>query len=52
MPVMRCWEGGKPGYKWGKQGKCYTYKLGDKVSRQKAKNKAKKQGKAIKAGGY
>lgn len=24
MPVKKCTIDGKPGYKWGDQGKCYT----------------------------
>jgi hypothetical protein len=40
-------EKGKPGYKWGSQGKCYTYIPGDETSRKKAKQKAYIQGAAI-----
>ena len=47
MPVQRCQLDGKPGYKWGKQGKCYTYTAGDAASRGRAKQKATKQGLAI-----
>lgn len=47
MPVMQCTIDGKPGYKWGPQGKCYPYKKGDANSRAKAKAKAVKQGIAI-----
>ena len=25
MPIMMCQKEGKPGYKWGKEGRCYTY---------------------------
>ena len=49
MPVMPCRKQGKPGYKWGKSGKCYTYTSGDKKSRDRAKAKAVKQGRAIEA---
>lgn len=52
MPVMKCSSGGKPGYKWGKSGKCYTYTPGDKKSRERAKAKAKQQARAIYASGY
>lgn len=47
MPVKECQEDGKPGYKWGDEGKCYTYTPGDKASRERAKEKAKKQGRAV-----
>ena len=39
MPVQRCQSKGKPGFKYGKEGKCYTGK--------DAKKKAIKQGLAI-----
>lgn len=39
MPLKRCQSDGKPGYKWGDSGKCYT---GDG-----AREKAIKQGRAI-----
>lgn len=41
MPVMRCQKNGKPGYKWGKTGTCYTGRG--------AKAKARRQGRAIEA---
>lgn len=41
MPVMRCTQNGKPGYKYGKEGKCYTG--------AGAESRASKQGHAIKA---
>ena len=41
MPVKRCTSRGKPGYKWGDKGKCYTG--------PGARAKAAKQGRAIKA---
>jgi len=47
MPVKSCQENGKPGWKWGDSGKCYTYTPGDKVSSERAREKAKKQGRAI-----
>ncbi len=49
MPVMTCSADGKSGYKWGDQGKCYTYTAGDEQSRTAAENKAKLQGRAIEA---
>jgi hypothetical protein len=49
MPVKRCAKDGKPGYKWGDKGFCYTYPPGNKMARDAAKNKATQQGQAIKA---
>lgn len=51
MPVKRCQKDGKPGYKWGDEGKCYVYTPGNEASRKRAKNNAEKQGRAIKARG-
>lgn len=47
MPVKRSTKNGKPCYKTGETGKCYTYKAGDKASRERAKKKAIKQELAI-----
>ncbi len=47
MPLKRCQSDGKPGYKWGDAGKCYTYTPGDDVARKQAKQKAIKQGIAM-----
>ncbi len=41
MPVQRCTENGKMGWKYGKTGKCYAGKDG--------KAKAARQGRAIEA---
>ena len=41
---------GKPGYKWGSSGKCYTYTPGDNNGKQNAKKKAMKQAVAIGGG--
>lgn len=49
MPVQSCSEGGKPGYKYGEGGACYTYTAGNKASRERAYAKAVRQGQAIKA---
>jgi len=46
MPVQECQEGDQPGYRWGEQGKCYTYAPGDAKGRAQAKLKAFKQGMA------
>lgn len=48
MPVQRCVKNGNPGFKWGDAGKCYTYTPNNKESMKKAKEKALKQGQAIK----
>jgi hypothetical protein len=47
MPINRATSGGKPGYRAGKTGKVYTYKAGDKKSREAAKKKAINQELAI-----
>jgi len=49
MPVQSCRKDGKPGYKYGTNGACYTYTTGNKASRDRAHAKAAKQGQAIKA---
>lgn len=49
MPVQRCQKDGRPGFRWGKSGKCYTYTPGDARSKTAARLKAELQGKAIKA---
>jgi len=49
MPIIKSTKNGKPCYKWGKSGKCYTYQPNNKESRERAKQKALKQGQAIKS---
>lgn len=49
MPVQSCNQDGKPGFKWGQEGKCYTYTAGDKASMERARNRAAEQGRAIEA---
>lgn len=49
MPVERCQKDGKPGFRWGKEGECYTYTPGNEQSWLAARRKALKQGRAIKA---
>ncbi len=49
MPIMNCMLHGEPGFKWGYKGKCYTYDPNDEGSKEDARKKARKQGKAIKA---
>lgn len=52
MPVHRGTDSNGPYYQWGNHGKKYYYKLGDKVSREKAKKQASAQGAAAYANGY
>lgn len=47
MPVQRCQKNGKPGFKYGSSGACYTYTPGNTQSEVAARNKAEKQGRAI-----
>jgi len=47
MPLKRTTKNGQPAYKWGDNGKAYKYTAGNKSSRERAKNKALKQGRAI-----
>ena len=47
MPVVNH-KARKPFYQWGKSGKKYYYDPTSKESKEKAKEKAKKQGAAIK----
>jgi hypothetical protein len=49
MPVEDCEVDGKPGYRWGRQGVCYTYDPGNERSRAAARLKAELQGRAIEA---
>jgi len=49
MPIQRCKSHGKPGYRWGSKGKCYTYTKGNKEQQSRALAKAAAQGKAIRA---
>lgn len=48
MPVIHCTVNGKPGYKYGQKGHCYTYARGNKQSQSSARAKAAAQGRAIK----
>lgn len=52
MPT-KCGKKDKKGYfcQWGSSGKKYYYKKGDKASRDRARSKADKQGKAAHANG-
>ena len=44
MPVTKCQINNNPGYKWGKQGKCYEYEPNNEESIKDAKKKAIAQG--------
>ena len=47
MPIKSCQSENKPGFKWGDQGKCYTYTPRNEGSIENAKKKARLQGLAI-----
>lgn len=47
MPIKKCTKNGKPGYKYGDAGKCYTYTPDNEESRKRAKGKAETQGYVI-----
>lgn len=47
MPIESCQSNGNPGYRWGNQGKCYTYNPSNEGSKKNAKKKATLQGIAI-----
>lgn len=49
MPIQKCQQGGKPGYQYGKTGRCYTYASGNEADRKRAKTKAYLQGAAVKS---
>lgn len=51
MPVKNCQRDGQPGFKWGDEGKCFIYTAGDASSRERARNQAEEQGRAIEAAG-
>jgi len=52
MPVQTCQLNGKPGYRYGTSGKCYTYTPNNKASEAAALRKAHAQETAIKKSGY
>lgn len=49
MPIQSCHKDGKPGFRYGNRGKCYTYARGNEKLRKAAITKAQAQGRAIKA---
>jgi hypothetical protein len=50
MPVQACQADGRPGWRWGEQGKCYPYPPGDEAASNQAKKKAYLQGYAAEGG--
>lgn len=52
MPIESCSFENKPGFKWGQEGKCYTYTAGDESSMNEARKKANAQGVAARVAGY
>ncbi|HZO69404.1 MAG TPA: HK97 family phage prohead protease [Kribbellaceae bacterium] len=47
MPLKRCETDGRPGWKWGDEGKCYPYSKGDESSEKAARKKALAQAAAM-----
>lgn len=47
MPRERCQRDGKPGWRYGPTGRCYTYTPGNRASEANAIAKAEAQGAAI-----
>lgn len=52
MPVHRGKDSKGPYYQWGDHGKKYRYEAGNKQSREAAKEKAERQGRAARASGW
>lgn len=49
MPLQECQQDGNPGYRWGSDGKCFTYTEGNDSSKERARDNALEQGRAIEA---
>ena len=47
MPIQPCSSNGKPGYRYGEEGYCYTYTPSSEHDRKMARHKAYLQGVAI-----
>ncbi len=47
MPLNRCEDDGRPGWKWGDTGTCYVYTAGDEASEAAARKKAMGQAAAM-----
>lgn len=52
MPVQRVTVGNKVGYRWGNSGKVYYYSPSNEESRKRAKEKAERQGRAVRSTGW
>jgi hypothetical protein len=52
MPIVSCSLEGKPGYKWGESGKCYTYDEGDVQGMRVARSRAAAQASAAYSSGF
>jgi hypothetical protein len=52
MPVRRGKDSKGPYFKWGQSGKKYHYTSGNKASMRRARAKAARQGRAVRASGY
>lgn len=46
MPVQRVNVDGEDGYRWGREGKVYTFEPGNRASEDEAREKAEAQGRA------
>jgi len=51
MPTQRGQDSKGPYYQWG-SGKKYYYEAGNEESRKRAKEKADRQGRAVRSSGY
>lgn len=51
MPVMSCQSDGKPGFKFGDSGHCYTFDPKNPASKERARQEAIRQGAAEHAHG-
>lgn len=52
MPVNSCQQGGRPGFRFGDRGKCFTYPAGNDAQRAQARQKAQAQERAARASGF
>lgn len=48
MSIKRCKVAGKPGFKWGDFGRCFTYQVGNIGGMERAKRQAIAQGRILK----
>lgn len=44
MPVRKCSKGGKPGYRWGQAGECFTYNRNSDTEEAAAMARAEAEG--------